>query len=300
MGCWISVRNELLILHVEDPALSHIHGYDVDRFGARFPKPQMEDQHNYNLIVVDEAADKRIELPATNITCPMVDIFSDQSVALLGSRCEHRGENDYDLNGLIFDPSTGDVSRFLAGDGISHLGVDGQDRLWVGYFDEGVYGSFGWGSEGQPEPIGSSGLNCFNRSGKIIWRHDGQNDGMIDDCYALNVGEASTHYYFYSDFHLGTVKGDWRTNYRATDVSGSQYFAITDGLAVFTQQYDDAPDVISVAKISDQECRTLEKRHLVLPDGGNLENGQLFARNDALHYIDEENWYAWKISNDFI
>src|SRR5262249_4405358 len=84
--------------------------------------------------------------------------------------------------------------------------IDARDRIWVGYYDEGVYGNFGWGNAQGSAPIGAAGLLCFDRSGKKIWEYDAPEDvGTIDDCYALNVSSSGVWAYHYSDFPLVRV-----------------------------------------------------------------------------------------------
>ncbi|MFI7578403.1 hypothetical protein [Micromonospora sp. NPDC049497] len=60
-------------------------------------------------------------------------------------------------------------------------------KLWVGYFDEGVYGNFGWGGPG-PAPIGATGIARFTETLHPEWHFPTDDLSPIDDCYALNVG----------------------------------------------------------------------------------------------------------------
>lgn len=83
------------------------------------------------------------------------------------------------------------------GDAIADLQTLPDGRIWVSYFDEGVYGT----------GISTEGLVCFDRSGKPIFRfrEHAQKSKLphIDDCYALNVamnGDVWVNYY--SDFPL--------------------------------------------------------------------------------------------------
>jgi hypothetical protein len=49
----------------------------------------------------------------------------------------------YDAQGR---PSQGEVF----GDDIAHVQATDTGEIWVGYFDEGVYGNYGWGSSRLP------------------------------------------------------------------------------------------------------------------------------------------------------
>lgn len=73
--------------------------------------------------------------------------------------------------------------EFLLGDGISHVQSDANGNIWTGYFDEGVFGNYGWAT-----PAGAAGLSCFTKSGEKIWGYEAPAGfDQIDDCDALNV-----------------------------------------------------------------------------------------------------------------
>jgi hypothetical protein len=83
------------------------------------------------------------------------------------------------------------------GDAIEDLQTLPDGKIWVSYFDEGVYG----------EGISTQGLVCFDRSGAPLFRYRDhtapQKLPPIDDCYALNValnGDVWVNYYM--DFPL--------------------------------------------------------------------------------------------------
>jgi hypothetical protein len=73
------------------------------------------------------------------------------------------------------------------GDGIEHVAIDAEDRVWVGWFDEGMFGNDGWRVPGQEWPPSSNGVACFATDGALlplpVWPAEA---GTIADCYALN------------------------------------------------------------------------------------------------------------------
>jgi hypothetical protein len=95
----------------------------------------------------------------------------------------------YGQNGLHF-------KIFNLGDAINDVQTTSDGRIWVSYFDEGVFGN----------GIGANGLVCFNSEGSDIFRFREfaakQNLSHIDDCYALNVSYDETWLSYYSDFPL--------------------------------------------------------------------------------------------------
>ena len=62
------------------------------------------------------------------------DRLSDGGVALASAR-SRRG----DTNLRLFDADGAFRTAFPVGDGVEHLLADGAGRLWVGYFDEGIF-----------------------------------------------------------------------------------------------------------------------------------------------------------------
>lgn len=80
------------------------------------------------------------------------------------------------------------------GDAINHVQTTPGGLIWVGYFDEGVYGG----------GVGNAGLVCFGPSGLVIFKYsDFAKDHdlpFIDDCYTLNVMGSSVLVSYYSEF----------------------------------------------------------------------------------------------------
>lgn len=124
---------------------------------------------------------------------------------LLGSRSQYFPKGKAEKNALFTDGRGQVTASYCFGDGINRCLVDRQQRIVTGYFDEGVFGNYGWN-----DPIGSSGIITWSAQGQRIWenhRHD------ICDCYALNIDNNNNlWFYYYTEFNL--VK----TNYKGETV----------------------------------------------------------------------------------
>lgn len=99
----------------------------------------------------------------------------------------------HDANGAL-------RSRVELGDAIESIQTVVDGRIWVSYFDEGVFGG----------GIGRQGLVCFDSSGKHLFKYADfaeHNDlPMICDCYALNVdANGAVWLNYYTDFPLVRV-----------------------------------------------------------------------------------------------
>ncbi|TQV72461.1 hypothetical protein [Denitrobaculum tricleocarpae] len=291
----VSLQGAAQLLYIETKAESLVHRQTESDGFAVFPVPDMGAAFRYRLVTTGGENSREIDFPPFEFAFPMVDVFADGSAAIVGSRCRWRSKDDYDVNGMIVDRATGQEIRFLAGDGVQDIGVDGSDRLWISYFDEGVYGNFGWGNldpngERTPAPVGASGLNCFDRRGDIVWQHD-QEQQFIDDCYALNVTRDVTHFYFYSDFDLGHVSSDFTALYRKTDIRGAHAFAISPDRVLFSGQYDDPPDRVYLLSLQGDESAKSRTGRLLLPAGKIPKDVTLIGRGSSLHLFTRKDWY---------
>lgn len=121
-----------------------------------------------------------------------------EHLLLLGARCNYKGENGPEKNALIVDFNGNTINEFCFGDGIEDCIVMKNGDIVTSYFDEGVFGNYGW-----IDPIGRCGLIVWTCDGRIKWKAD----RGICDCYAINIDEQDNlWYYYYAEFEL--VKTD--------------------------------------------------------------------------------------------
>lgn len=86
------------------------------------------------------------------------------NILLLGARCRYRKENSPEMNAVIVDFEGNIQSEFCLGDGIQDCIVTDEGNIITSYFDEGVFGNFGW-----EKPIGHCGLIVWSENGEIKW-----------------------------------------------------------------------------------------------------------------------------------
>jgi hypothetical protein len=80
------------------------------------------------------------------------------------------------------------LRRITLGDGIADVQTDTSCRLWVSWFDEGVFGNREWVIPGREWPPSSSVIACFDDTGRVIWEPTyAELEEIPADCYALNV-----------------------------------------------------------------------------------------------------------------
>jgi len=147
----------------------------------------------HHLIYQDGGSDRSIRFQQSNgITACHIQPFGDGW--LLG---ESRGRCGlYDNAGLL-------LTTLDLGDASEDIQTTPDGRIWVSYFDEGVFGG----------SIGNQGLVCFDRDGDPIFRYAEFAEKMglpfIADCYAMNVCDSRDVWLnYYTDFPLVHLRDD--------------------------------------------------------------------------------------------
>lgn len=281
----------LLLLFIEPAGRNAVHEREEHGLGS-LPRPRMRDRSRFRLLTLSPPGMiTTIELPELDVTFPLVDVFPDGRILVVGSRCAWRGPNDYDLNGIVFDPGSGQVSRILLGDGINRVGIDRLGRIWVAYFDEGIFGNFGWGNPG-PRPIGAAGLVCFAASGEKLWELA---DDSMADCYALNVCGSEAFIYLYTEFPICRIAADFKQTSWTTTLRGCHELAISEAQVLLSGQYEDPPDVGYVGTLQFGELRDVRKVRLQLPDGTPLPMRRLQGRGEHMYFFNEASVYRARL-----
>ena len=183
----------------------------------------------------------------------------DGSFLLLGSRCECSKTHGPEKNAVFVDIKGNVLREFTFGDGIADCIVRDDGIIITSYFDEGVFGNYGW-----KDPIGYSGVCAWTTDGEIIWRAD---SGIVD-CYAVNTDEdGNLWYYFYMPFLL--VRTDFKTEKEVNPrIKGADRFAVISNgrFLIMDGGYDDQNSLF-VSRITGSRIRNKEKLEFVREDG---------------------------------
>ena len=227
LSCSIDVFNEVNLLFVNT--------YDSRTDNLMFFKTQPGQPQDYTLVVPGKEREE-IVLAEQNVNYTNAVRVDRDRILFACSRCVYKSANDYEKNVKIFNNDGVLQREFCIGDGVQSIQVNGSKDIWVSYFDEGVFGNYGW-----KEPIGSSGLNCFDVAGNRIYEYSAPNDDLfIADCYALNVeSDDSTWIYFYTEFYLLNIVQKKISQYIKMPVSGSSHFAVHNGNVLLNMGYDE-------------------------------------------------------------
>ena len=185
-----------------------------------------------------------------------------------GARCRWRPEGP-DRNAVLYDADGQVVSEHVLGDGIAHVLATSAGQVWAGYFDEGIYGNYGWGLGDGPEPVGVYGIVRFSPDLQPAWHYPKSTEvgplDAINDCYALNVDDTSTWACYDSDFPVvrirdGAVTG-WHNN-----IKGASALAVAGSRVALFGGYGPDHDRLAVTELASAGVVGIRGlRHLQMP-----------------------------------
>lgn len=199
-----------------------------------------------------------------------------------------------ELNARIINVDGTVARRICVGDGVLSLQYDQLGCIWVGYFDEGIFGGYGWGDRGMPAPIGAPGVNRFDEFGHVLptYRVADLPGPDISDCYAMNVTPNGVWLCPYVDFPIlrigydGTIKL-WQNK----DIFGASAIAVDADYVVLVGGYQDNKNRGALLRLG-QDRATLESEFRLEIEGTALDQmAFVTARNDTIHFVGDDAWY---------
>ncbi len=146
----------------------------IDRGIGIFPKSMLDHPTEHVVLRWVRGAVERVTIRNEALVLQHVQPTPDGLLAVAG-RSHWRPEGP-EANAVVYDRDGRELRRFLLGDGINDVRTTPDGTIWVSYFDEGVFGNFGWGHPG-PEPIGAPGLRAFSPTGEPVFAYDAARAG---------------------------------------------------------------------------------------------------------------------------
>jgi hypothetical protein len=155
----------------------------MDASGVSFTKVTTDRPQDFAILRWHKGATTRFDIQGQRWNFHHVQPLPKAEILLVNARSWYRGANDYDLNTKVFSQDGTLKREFLLGDGIRDVQVTADGRIWTSYYDEGIFGNFGW-----EDPVGKNGLVLWDSSGQRLYEYM-PSDALdwICDCYALNV-----------------------------------------------------------------------------------------------------------------
>jgi hypothetical protein len=223
------------------------------------------------------------------------DRLPNGSWAIAEVRCSP-GED----NLRIVQPDGTVGARFCVGDGVEHLQCDARGDIWVGYFDEGVYGNNGWGwHQGQPEPLGRAGLNRFSDRGELLWRFRPPRDQpSISDCYALNVTGKEAWACYYTDFPILRVEPEGGSRLWRNSIVGVRELLVQGEHTVLVGGYGDERGRVALVTPGEETATVVRTFHFEIESGVKLADAEtVIGRGDRLHVVRGGVWRVASVSD---
>lgn len=291
VGAWASPAEE-----------GKLRGRDV-RKGGSFPRRVLAPPGAVIRVTVDRgrpgagpmgAAGREVrELRGVTPCYSTVHRLPGDELLVLGSRAARRG-GDPEHNAVVFGGDGSPARSACLGDGIGPSSVTASGATWVGYFDEGVFGNFGWGDGGGSTPIGQPGWNRFDPALQLTWSHPDPEEGEIADCYALTTTGEECLVCPYTDWPiLRASGGSGRFERFASDVGGAHAMLAFGPQLALISGYSDERDRIVVGTIGHKRLQWSPIRGQLLLEGQPWNaRSPLFGRDGVLHTVFEGSWYS--------
>ena len=264
--------------------------------GASFPKTHTEQNYIAKICVSSSEKTWVCDLPLVSATFPIVQTLPDENILVVAPRCSRNQDGTHEYNARIYDRIGALTAEFCFGDGIEHVQTDHAGNIWVGYFDEGVFGNFGWGDANGAEPIGSAGLVRFDRNGKKAWEYQPP-DGVdsICDCYALNVSSGAVWACYYTEFPIIRIDADGRIDSWQTELSGIRHIAVNGTSVLAFGGYGDTRGNSQLLRLEPGHAVSVAAVRLNLSEDVRLDTCTVIGRDSMLHVFTPTEWYSFAV-----
>lgn len=257
----------------------------VDNPFASFPASRPDEPYDLMVMRFADQLIDQINLRGVDQSHPKIQVFPGGSILIVGSRCKNLPSGP-ELNAAVYSSNGELEQRFCVGDGIADVQISEHGDIWVSYFDEGVFGNFGWN-----QPMGAFGLNCFNRCGELIWRFSAP-EGLdeIADCYAMNVDGDNVWLCYYTDFAFVRVDKNKKKHVWKNQVHGAHALAVDGDRVLLFGGYDKDKNRCVVQTLSSSGVAKNKTRYSIKASF-DLEPTGVVARGANLNVVHEGMWY---------
>jgi hypothetical protein len=261
---------------------------------ASFPRTHTDREYFSILSVSGGSWSQDTRLSGMTATYPKIETLPGNEFLVVASRCYRNPDGSHEMNAKVYGNDGQLKRKFLLGDGIEHVQTDGEGHIWVAYFDEGVFGNFGWQNAGSP--LGADGLSCFTSAGLKIWDYKPpEGFDSIADCYALNVCRTGVWAYYYTDFPIALIDSDRRIRCWRTKSSGGRTFAVSKNKVLLYGGYEGRRTACDLLGLDDDDASLLSAVSLVLPREIDPFKDRVIGKGSGLNVFLGDDWYVFSI-----
>lgn len=224
---------------------------------------------------------------------PLVDRFPDGRWLVASVRAHD------ERNARTLSPSGEELNRIRLGDGIERLKIDTAGRIWVGWFDEGVFGNEDWRTPGLEWPPSAAGVGAFDDQGRFFPAHDAARPPPIAECYALNLVGEEAYACTYMDFPIlrmavGEAERCW-----PSELDGPRALAVRPPFVLAAGGYGEDSDRVVLVRLGTHQAFTVGEWRLPFrlrrPEDVDFFDG----RGEVISAVRQGVWHRWRI-DDFI
>ncbi|MER6614338.1 hypothetical protein [Streptomyces xantholiticus] len=261
------------ILHSTVDAFGRAHWLLAERRGNGGP-------YDATVVTVDDGRFEETRLSAVTAQYPALDALPDGGFVVADCR-RPRGDDDHVQ---VFDALGRTSWTFTVGDAIQHLLADESGDLWVGYFDEGVFG----------DPLSYAGVRRWSATGEPLWELPASTPGgRMADCYALNAHRGEAWVCYMEGFPLVRIRRDGTVRVWESPVRGTAATVVHDGRVAYFASYDHR-DGLVLCTLSETAAVPYLLSTLVHSDGSTIGRQRRLARGSRL-YVQAEPYTAWEM-----
>ncbi|GAA1023034.1 hypothetical protein Aple_096240 [Acrocarpospora pleiomorpha] len=283
-------EGELVVLWASKENADAIAARTVQPGGAAFPDARTAAPVPVHVATYRPHLVMTVSIAEQSLAHTYVQPLPGGDVLLVGARCRLR-DGVAESNAAKYTADGELVREGILGDGIEDVQTTPSGEIWVSYFDEGVFGNFGWGAPGGLDPIGHPGLIRFTPDFGIAWRYPYKSKfGVITDCYALNVTGEEAWACYYTDFPIVRVQAGTITGW-TNEVNGAHALVVADGRAALIGGYGEDRHRVVAGAIEGEAFSPHRPARLVMPDGRPVpREAAVMGRGSELHVVAGQSW----------
>lgn len=280
----------------------HLHARTGGEDEPSFPVRATDAPWRASLVATrPDGASAVVEIDGLTITFPILQPLPGGMFLIVGPRCEYTAEGPQH-NAVVIGPDGSTLRSGVLGDGIEEVRTTTSGRIIVGYYDEGVFGNFGWGGPDGPEPIGAPGIVEFDADLRRVWAYPVDDDAApaIFDCYALNVIGDTIWACPYTDFPVLRIQGDTITVWHNELAAGAHHLLVHDATVAFVGGYDHGSDCLTVAALDNGRTTVLDTRRIEVSWASAVHDLlNTTAQGSKLHRITTDgHWYLLDLAEN--
>ncbi|MFJ7648645.1 hypothetical protein ACIQ1H_13980 [Lysinibacillus sp. NPDC097279] len=252
-----------------------------------FPETVTEQSYRYQVIHLKDGQKKVLDLPNETWNYHYIQPIDDGQFLLVCARSYYHDAQNIEENARVYDENGRFIRSFCLGDGIGHVYVTKNQEIWTGYFDEGVFGNYGW-----KDPVGRSGLVGWDASGAKLDSLEEDKEYFIFECLALNgVADGGIWFFFSLDSNIG-VRKEGLTSYYSPEDIYFQAFAV-NGETIVAYRGRGERTLFELHR-EGNEYKTVRKIELMRTDGKPFEPQLVNNRESKLLFLEGDELYMYE------